>query len=156
MKCTSEATNIQQHPLNVSSTLCPDWLCKKSSLQIISISIPLKSTNSRFVDWNLLINSKSPIKQVFLVLFLIISEDIQCNPGPNVHVPRCSICKNDIEPELPSPHCQECSKWSHASCEGDIPMNQAIAGKVIFWEYPACCLPSISNSFFTMSDLELF
>ena len=33
-------------------------------------------------------------------------------------------------------------------------MNKAIAGKVIFWEYPACCLPSISNSFFTMSDLE--
>ena len=77
-----------------------------------------------------------------------------------LHYPCCLICKNDIEPEIPSLHCQECSKWTHVSCEGDIHMNQAIAGKVIilgmpcmlsYVAYPISQIPFV----FTMSDLEL-
>jgi hypothetical protein len=62
----------------------------------------------------------------------------------------------EIKPENPSLHCHECSKWTHANCEGFLPSNQsAIQGKIIYWECPACCLPNVSTSFFSVSNLEL-
>ena len=73
------------------ASLCLSWINQKPSLCIVSMTIPLKSARSKFANWNLQTNRNFPIKQIYLILFLMISGDVQCNPGPNV--PFCSICE---------------------------------------------------------------
>ncbi|XP_072022797.1 uncharacterized protein [Amphiura filiformis] len=150
-----EVLCIDQHKLQqqvpLLTTVNQSWIDCKPSLSIVSIIIPRVYPRSSLVNWDVA-GSRSISKRVYLLLYLIISGDIHCNPGPNI---MCPACNGEIKSDQISLKCQECEKMFHANCEGFGPIEHIRPSQMIYWECPRCCLPNICNSLFSDSDVEL-
>ena len=131
----------------------PTWPTKKPILYVSILSVPFGIPKHDYVNWST-IASKSPVKRVCIVLCFLLSGDIHCNPGPSA----CMICNGDIQDHHQILHCQECNLWAHTNSEGNgEPLSEQIAhAKFVYWECPQCMLPNVSNSFFSLSDLDVY
>ena len=104
------------------------------------------------MNWSA-ITEKSPVKRVYIILFFILSGDINRNPGQSA----CMVCNVDIQDHYQILQCQECNLCAHTNCGGNgQPLSNHIThAKYIYSECPQCMLPNVSNSFFSLSDLDV-
>ena len=124
------------HPMTTLSLIL---INQKPSFSIVSMTIPLESARSKFANWNLQTNRSLPIKQIYLILFWMTSGDVQCNPGQTI--PFCSICECEIRLDSSLLQCFECNRWTRAHCEGVLPTNQSIQGKIVYLGVPSLLSP---------------
>ena len=75
------------------------------TLHLSFLSVPLGLPKNSYVNW-CTGSTKSPTKQICFFLILMLSGDIQCNPGP-----QCMVCENHIQDDHQVLHCQECGKF---------------------------------------------
>ena len=142
--------NSDQWKITFLSTF---WTNCRPSLGASMLSVPLEKHGHSYVNWKWCTRNKSPVKRVCLVLFLMLSGDIQCNPGPGI--PKCMVCENEIMENHQTLKCDGCDRWAHLNCEGNSSSYQVTQAKYLAWECPLCALPNVSNSFFSISDLNL-
>ena len=133
---TVDSDSDSSHTLNPS---------KLSHFGILSSTGPsLKSKQNIF-------NPKFPPKPInnnnFLALILILSSDIELNPGPRTPKFPCAICGKNCPEGVPAVQCGTCRFWYHTSC---MVMNPLVyqALKNISWECCQCGLPKFTSGFF--------
>ena len=96
-----------------------------------------------------------PIKNNnFLALILILSSDIEINPGPRAVKFPCGVCGKNCPEGVPAVECGRCRFWYHTSC---MFMNSLVykSLKNISWECCQCGLPKFSSGLF-QSSTETF
>lgn len=88
----------------------------------------------------------------YLLLALLISGDIQLNPGP-VKYP-CGVCKKAVARNHRAMCCDECDTWIHIGCCGVSPKEyRHLQHSNVSWYCTHCSLPNFSNSFFNDSSI---
>ena len=103
---------------------------------------------------------KSLACRYLTLLLLVISHDVETNPGPgpNSITPassKCGICdKPSCGWENQAVACDECGKWYHIDCQGITTRlyNQTSSG--LSWSCLQCGLPSVSSALFDISSLN--
>ena len=84
-----------------------------------------------------------------LVLLLLLSGDIQLNPGPRPPKFPCGICSKAVKWDYKSPSvcCDYCNIWYHQEC---MKMPDAVFEglKNVSWECTKCGVPNFSLSLF--------
>ena len=81
----------------------------------ISLAVTCKLTKPNFYD-------KSPSKRNnyngLLLLLILLSNDIETNPGPCNKIYQCGLCDAPVNWSDEGVCCDNCSLWHHASCMG--------------------------------------
>ena len=150
--CTNVYSSYQPIQCNQWEFSHPTWTTEKPILNISILSVPFGIPKSDYVNWSAT-TVKSPVKRVYIILCLLLSGDIHCNPGPSA----CMVCHGDIQDHHQILQCQECNLCAHTNCggNGEPLSNQITHAKYIYWECPQCMLPNVSNSSFSLSDLDV-
>ena len=95
-------------------------------------------------------------KTTLLTLILILSNDIELNPGPrNASIFPCGYCDQPVNWSDQGVCCRECSIWHHKSC-GDISTKEMeyLEGSNVVW---LCCkCESVNVDSFTFHSYELY
>ena len=82
-----------------------------------------------------------------IALLIILSGDVELNPGPkNLKYP-CSVCNNEVKKNQEALKCTECKKWSHRTC-ANISKEEyrKLQSKKFVWICPTpSCSPSYEN-----------
>ena len=85
-----------------------------------------------------------------LALVLILSGDIELNPG---HVDKCSVCTKRVTNNQPAIQCDDCELWSHTRCSNITDTEyQQLQASDDNWYCPNCvsicgiCSGNIYNS----------
>ena len=95
-------------------------------------------------------------KQSALVLLLVLSGDIECNPGPrNASVFPCGYCDCPVNWSDQGVCCDECGVWHHKSC-GDISSKEMeyLERSSVVWH--CCRCDSVNVDSFTFNSYELY
>ena len=76
---------------------------------------------------------------------LILSGDIEQNPGPGIKFP-CGVCKKSVRSNQRGVACDRCDLWFHTKCMG---MNTLVYNGLrnVSWECLQCGMPNFSSSF---------
>ena len=91
------------------------------------------------------------------VFSLLLSGDIESNPGPRTPKHPCSICSRAVKQHDPAVLCDECGLWTHNKCSGLSDRTyKAIkhSNSDTVWICLSCSLPSYTSSFFDSSLLH--
>ena len=88
----------------------------------------------------------------YLSLILILSGDIQLNPGPRTPKYPCGLCHKACKWTTPCVRCDTCKVYYHQDCM-HMPSEIFNNLKNISWECFHCGVPNFSSSFFN-STLE--
>ncbi len=87
-----------------------------------------------------------PTFNLFMKL-MILSGDIQQNPGPHNRYP-CGVCSKEVKNN--GIQCDSCDKWYHAKCcSVSKNMFNILANSSCVWICCNCGLPNFSSSLFT-------
>ena len=83
-----------------------------------------------------------------ILLLLILSGDIETNPGPNYKFP-CLRCVKPVRSNQKGLQCDGCNRWCHTNCERiSDEVYTSLSGSDDEWYCSSCCLPHFSDSFF--------
>ena len=83
-----------------------------------------------------------------IALLLLLSGDIEVNPGPTYKFP-CSRCDKPVKSNQDGLQCNECDCWFHRQCEFmSKNIYLALAHSDEEWLCTRCSLPNFSDSFF--------
>ena len=89
---------------------------------------------------------------LFVYLCLILSGDIELNPGPTYKYP-CVRCEKPVRRNQKGIQCDTCDKWYHSNC---VPISDAeyfrLSNCDDVFSCALCSLPCLSESFFTCSS----
>ena len=79
---------------------------------------------------------------------LLLSGDIQSNPGPQKH--QCGLCSKLLRSNQRAIECEECSTWFHFNCLGLSAESFANFGlnSNLVWICSNCMFPNFSTFFF--------
>lgn len=84
-----------------------------------------------------------------LATVLLLSGDIQSNPGP----PQCPCVACSSPVRTLGIQCDSCDGWCHPGCANvDSLEYERLGGCDDSWRCPKCCLPSFSSSLFDLSS----
>ena len=94
---------------------------------------------------------KESICTELLQLLLVISGNVELNPGPRTPKYTCGECRKEVS--INSIACDTCNTWYDRECAG---MNLTIFESYVKnldmeWECTQCGMPNISNSIFDSS-----
>ena len=139
-------------PQSDNSDNSPDPFLKFSHENLLlSSGLTVKSKNNIF---GLKFPPKSPSAFGYLNILLILSGNIELNPGPvskqkQTRFP-CGICTKPCTSKQPSVACDSCDVWFHQRC---LKMNTAIFNNLqnVSWLCCKCGLPNFSSSLFSQS-----
>lgn len=94
----------------------------------------------------IMLNSKS----TFLIsILLILSGDVEMNPGPRQPKYPCKICSKAVKNNDSAMRCDNCEIWVHNLCSGiSTHTYETMKNSSCTWICPACGLPSFSSSLF--------
>ncbi len=151
--CHTDISISNQSMLSDQWVFSPStWLTQKLVLNISMLSVPYAIPKHSYVNWSTSL-VKNPVKRVCIILCLMLSGDIHCNPGPDI----CMVCKSDIQDHHQILRCQECDQYAHTNCDRNGgPLNDQVTNaNFVYWECPQCLLPNVSSSLFSIFDLEL-
>lgn len=92
-------------------------------------------------------STNSPTAWLFSLL--IISGNVESNPGPPTMRYPCGVCSKPCRKNQKSIQCDTCETWIHEKCAHIDPHNWAIlANTSISWHCLNCALPNYSSSLF--------
>ena len=88
-------------------------------------------------------------------ILLLLSGDIQSNPGPRTPKYPCGVCSKAVkwDPKSPSVCCDSCNVWYHQKCMA-MPDSVFSSLKNISWECCQCGLPNFSTSLFNTTIMD--
>ena len=119
--------------------------------QSVHALVYLRSLKDRFKSLPTQTSNTHPTSTSSLLL-LLLSGDVQSNPGPPKYP--CGICKKAVkwDHKNPSVCCDSCDTWFHQKC---LVMPDAVFEglKNVTWECVQCGLPNFSTSLF---DSDIF
>ena len=91
------------------------------------------------------------VKNVLCVLVMILSGDIQTNPGP-INFP-CKECGKAVRSNQRAVQCDGCDEWIHTACTGiSKQAYQNMKGTSATWICCTCGMPNFSSTFFTSME----
>ena len=94
----------------------------------------------------------------FLSISLVLSGDIETNPGPKPPKFPCGHCKKaccDYQGAMSSILCESCNTWYHAVCVNiDTDLLSVLERSSCPWECPNCGLPNFSATLFDSVILD--
>lgn len=81
------------------------------------------------------------------MLIILISGDVQLNPGPKTRLP-CGICRKNVNKNQKAMECETCLKWYHNKCTGmkDALYHIHMEHESFVWICSKCGMPNLSNS----------
>ena len=87
-------------------------------------------------------------RTTLLLALLIMSGDIEQNPGPGTKYP-CGMCNRTVARNHRAVCCDECDSWLHIKCCGIDPKTYTnLVNSNCSWICPTCTLPNFSDSLF--------
>ena len=97
------------------------------------------------------LNCRSTPYQVNLVMvILLLSGDVQLNPGPPTRTPKypCGVCSKDVNSNHKAMECVDCFTWYHIRCVnmGDNMYQVHLHHNSYTWVYFKCGLPNFTKS----------
>ena len=97
------------------------------------------------------LNYRSTPYQVNLVMvILLISGDVQLNPGPTTRTPKypCGVCSKNVNFNHKVMECEDCLTWYHIKCVniGDKMYQVHTHHNSYTWACLKCGLPNFTNS----------
>ena len=96
---------------------------------------------------------KKPVpngRQFFLLLILLLSGDINSNPGPRQAKFLCGVCENAVKWKQRTIACENCSKWYHVECmQMSANIYEVLANTSLEWICCQCGLANFSSSIFS-------
>ena len=96
---------------------------------------------------------KSPTNLLSLTVCLLLSGDIEQNPGPQ-SIYLCAICDLEVTWSCKAICCDECKVWIHHSCVDINSIEYSLMGRTtIPWLCPRC--DSVNCDTFTFNSFEL-
>ena len=112
-------------------------------------------------------HTKKPISTfIQTMLVILMSGDVQMNPGPQAKYP-CGICNKNVRVNQKAMECETCLAWFHNKCTGmnDVLYQVHMEHESYTWICYRCGMPnftnstlfgilSTSNSFDALSNLE--
>ena len=82
-------------------------------------------------------------------ILLILSGDVETNPGPPSTKYPCGICSKPCKSNQPAIQCNSCEAWIHKKCVKINPIIwESLANTSVSWECLKCGMPNYSSSFF--------
>ena len=116
---------------------------------VLSPPSPLSSTSfniRKSLVRNLKLHSNS---SSWLFTLLIISGDVELNPGPTSAKYPCGVCSRPCKNNQPAIQCDSCDTWIHKKCIQITPKNWKILKNTsISWHCLNCALPNFSSTLF--------
>lgn len=87
-----------------------------------------------------------------LLHLLLLSGDIETQPGPRPPKFPCLVCSKAVKQRDPAVCCDTCEKWTHTKCMG---MNTAVytglMTESVSWHCIQCGMPNFSSAYFNTS-----
>ncbi|CAG2252700.1 unnamed protein product [Mytilus edulis] len=126
-------------------------MCKSMSLQkLFPTNLEKGSKSDRHC--NTIVISGSKTHTFYLLLTLILSNDISLNPGP-IKYP-CGECQKPVRKNQHGILCDDCELWHHIKCI-NMPLNQynELSNSTDSWFCKKCTLPNFTYSFFDFHHL---
>ena len=120
-------------------------------LKVILLYLPTRLKVISFKQWK---HKICRYRQKHLFLILLLSGDIELNPGPVSS--KCQICIKACTSKQGTIQCDTCNEWYHIAClHANTPKHIAIGlrNKYASWHCIHCGLPQISSDLFNYKDL---
>ena len=95
-------------------------------------------------------------------LALLVSGNIQSNPGPLSKNPKCprTVCEKGVIKSSKAASCDKCARWTHARCTGyitDKPFSQVVAKEDFVYICNECSLNYLpGNIIENIDDTHIF
>ena len=91
----------------------------------------------------------------WILSLLILSGDIETNPGPPTTKYPCGVCSRPCRISQPAIQCDTCDTWIHKKCLEIDPVSwKSLANTSISWHCLNCALPNFSSSLFDDFDIQ--
>ena len=114
---------------------------------------PLLSIASRRIESIIYIQKQKANRpfSTFLLLTILLSGDIQQNPGPNPFP--CTSCGKAVTNNDKAIMCDSCENWCHISCDriSETEYRSFQTNSALTWQCLNCRVPLFSDSFFNVS-----
>ena len=107
---------------------------------------------------HLICEYNSTPQKLHLVLLLLLSGQIELNPGPtDTSIYPCGICEKPVNWGERGICCDKCDIWHHASClnMGDPVYLAFLNNNSLSWICCTCGFPNFSTSFFEVTPFSL-
>ena len=136
------------------------YQAKTSSTDHIKISSPLliSQNSTKLLNPNTNVRKSSVINikclsksgsASWLTCILILSGDLETNPGPRSFKYPCGVCSRPCKSNQPSIQCDSCETWIHKKCMAMTAQIYEILGNSsISWHCCNCGLPNFNSSLF--------
>ena len=85
----------------------------------------------------------------WLSALLILSGDLELNPGPGNCKYPCGVCSRPVKKNQKAVQCDSCDTWIHKKCMlMNTQIYEALANTSISWHCCSCGLPNFASSLF--------
>ena len=94
---------------------------------------------------------KPSIRNHHLLLRILLSNQVELNPGPRTPRRPCGSCGKNVNWKSKAIECDSCSTWYHVDCQGGMKfVMYDILGEAshLSWHCLKCGLPNLSSSYF--------
>ena len=89
----------------------------------------------------------------WLSALLILSGDLEVNPGPRTFKFPCGVCSRPCKSNQKAIQCDSCNTWLHTKCiQLDTKTYEALANSSVSWHCNTCGQPNFSTSLFNSHD----
>ena len=95
----------------------------------------------------------SSSSRLVISLWLLLSGDVESNPGPRKPRFPCGMCSRAVKNTDPAVCCDHCDMWIHNKCSGlSSHIYESMKDSSGVWICPSCGLPSFASSLFDSSS----
>ena len=98
------------------------------------------------------------MKKQHLLFKLLLSGQVELNPGPRSPRWLCGSCGKNVNWRCKALECDTCKTWYHTDCQGgmDTTMYNLMDISNLSWNCIKCRLPNFGSSFFYQTELSSF
>ena len=108
--------------------------------------------------WNIFNNRSTAysLTRLSVSMVLLLSGDIQLNPGPRMARFPCGLCGKNVNSNHKAMECEDCEVWYHTRCVGmkDILYQVHKQHNSYSWICCQCGLRNFSSSMFDIADVD--